>query len=200
MQSIRSVLIRIGIEFTPYYIFQESIEFTEIPDNKDTTNYSSGLLGPQDMKMIGTRETGFSESNLLGFLESGLKCIAIKNNNEIAAFMWINFTELSYKSTNIQLKNNEAYLWFMHTFDAYRGNNLAPNLRYKSYEILKEMGRDFLYSISDSFNSPAVRFKQKLNARKLKLVLFIQLFNKFRWSFILKSFRNNHHNSTLFTG
>jgi hypothetical protein len=44
--------------------------------------------------------------------------------------MWINFNELSYKSTIIHLKSNEAYLWYMYTVKPYRGKNLAPYLRY----------------------------------------------------------------------
>ena len=70
----------------------------------------------------------------------------------------------------------------------YRGKNLAPYLRYKSYEMLKEMGRDKLYSISEYFNSPAVKFKQKLNAKKLKIILFINLFNKFSRCFTVKTY------------
>jgi hypothetical protein len=76
----------------------------------------------------------------------------------------------------------------MYTRDSYRGKNLAPYLRYKSYEMLKQIGRDKLYSVSDYFNSPAVKFKKKLNTKKIKLILFIQLFNKLHWTFTLKSY------------
>jgi hypothetical protein len=72
--------------------------------------------------------------------------------------------------------------------ESHRGKNLAPYLRYKSYEILKELGRDKIYSASDSFNSPAIRFKEKLNAKKLKLILFVKIFNRIQWSFTLKSY------------
>jgi hypothetical protein len=184
LQAIIYRLTRIGIEITPYYLFQEGIDVTHIPEIKEiTADYSFGLLGKEDMKIISTVNSWFTEEKLLDLLEAGQKCIGIKHKGEIAAFMWINFTELSYKSTVIHLKSNEAYLWFMFTMESYRGKNLAPYLRYKSYEILKEMGRDKLYSISDYFNSPAVKFKKKLNAKKMKLILFIQLFNKFHWSF-----------------
>jgi GNAT superfamily N-acetyltransferase len=130
---------------------------------------------------------GYSEEKLLAFLKAGEQCLGIKHNNEIVAFMWINFNELNYKSTVIHLKENEAYLWLMYTRDSYRGKNLAPYLRYKSYEMLKRLGREKLYSVSDYFNSPAVKFKMKLNAQKLKLILFVQLFGKVRHTYILKS-------------
>jgi hypothetical protein len=188
-QSISYLLSRIKIEFTPYYLFQEGINVTKIPQIKGINpDYSCEMLKPEDMKILGAiNYAGFSEEKLLSMLEDGQKCIGIKHNGEIAAFMWINFKKLSYKSTVMHFESNEAYLWFMYTLESYRGQNLAPYLRYKSYEMLKEMGQDKLYSISDYFNSPAVKFKKKLNAKRLKLILFVQLFNKVSHTFILKS-------------
>lgn len=190
LQAISSVLYRIGIEIAPYYLFQEGINVTEIPDIKgEVADYSFELLGPEDMEIIGAINfVSFSELKLLSLLKAGEKCIGIKHKGEIAAFMWINFSEFRYKSTSVKLKSNEAYLYFMNTMEAYKGKNIAPYLRYKSYEILNEMGRDTLFSISDYFNSPAVKFKAKLNAKKLKLILDIQLFKRLHWNLILKSY------------
>jgi hypothetical protein len=189
-QAISSLLTRIGIDITPYYLFQEGINGTEIPEIKGiAADYSCELLSLEDMKIIeAVNFVGLSEKKLIDLLNAGEKCIGIKHKGEIAAFMWINFIEFSYRSTFMHLKSNEAYLWFMNTMESYKGRNLAPYLRYKSYEMLKEMGRDKLYSVSDYFNSPAVKFKKKLNAKKLKLILDILLFKRLRWSFTLKSY------------
>ena len=190
MQGIRYLLRRIGIDLSPFYLFQEGINFTDMPEIKGINQeYSCELMGPRDMKAIGAiNDYGYSEEKLLKLLESGEQCLGIKHNDEIAAFMWVKFDELNFKLTHIKLKSNEAYLWFMYTRESYRGNNLAPYLRYKSYKMLKEMGRDKLYSISDVFNSPAVIFKKKLNAKKIKLILFVQLFKKIQRSYTLKSY------------
>ena len=184
------ILKKIGIAFTPYILFQEGINFSEITEFKRLpSEYSFESLGPEDMKIMKTLDAGFSEEELLGRLCRGEKCIGLKHNNEIAAFMWINFKEYSgYSSIPTHLKSNEAYLRFMYTVKSYRGKNLAPYLRYKCYENLNELGRDVLYSISDYFNSPAVKFKKKLNAKKLKIMLYIKLSNKLSWNFTLKSF------------
>ena len=190
MQGIRYLLRGIGIDLSPFYLFQEGINFTEMPEIKGINQeYSFELMGPGDMKAIGAiNYYGYSEEKLLKLLESGEQCLGIKHNDEIAAFMWVKFDELNFKLTHIKLKSNEAYLWFMYTRESYRGNNLAPYLRYKSYKMLKEMGREKLYSISDVFNSPAVIFKKKLNAKKIKLILFVQLFKKIQRSYTLKSY------------
>ncbi len=138
--------------------------------------------------MIGNLQKGISDEELTALLEAGAKCIAIKDKGEIVAFMWISFDVVSIYSIDMKLKNDEAYLWYMYTLESHRGKNLAPYLRYKSYEILKDLGRVRLYSVSGFFNTPAVRFKEKLNAKKLKLILFIKIFNRFQWSFTLKSY------------
>jgi hypothetical protein len=189
LDSISSVIQKIGVEFIPFYLFLEGINVPEITGLKRiTSEYSFELLGPEDIKIIGTLDAGYSEERFLALLDAGEKCIGLKHNGEIAAFMWINFKELSYKSTIIHLKSNEAYLWYMYTVKSYRGKNLAPCLRFKSYEILKEMDRDVLYSVSNYFNSPAIKFKQKLNAKKLKIILFIKLFNIYSSSFTIRSY------------
>jgi hypothetical protein len=192
LQSFRNLFIRMGIDLSPYYLFQEGIKFTETPEIKDIyTDYSCELLKAEDMKALGAiNYLGFSEDKLLKLLEAGQQCIGIKHDDEILAFMWINFTEINYKSTIIQLQGDEAYLWFMYTRESYRGKNLAPYLRFMSYNMLKKMGRNKLYSISDYFNSPAVIFKKKLDAKKLKLILFVQLFHKLPHSFTLKLYKD----------
>ncbi len=189
LQTIRGLLRRIGIDFSPFYLFLEGADFSIIPEIKEKDLvYTVGLLEPEDMKMIGNVQKGLSDEKLTTLLEEGAKCIAIKDKGEIVAFTWISFDEVLLHSTVMKLKNDEAYLWNMYTIESHRGKNLAPYLRYKSYEILKDLGRVRLYSASDFFNSPAVRFKEKLNAKKLKLILFIKIFNRFQWSFTLKSY------------
>jgi len=189
VQVIKRRIIRMGIEISPYYLFQEGMENSAIPAIKGLeSDYSFGILLSADMEHMENNGSGFTPENFLDFFKAGQKCIGIKHEGKVAAFMWINFSELKYKTFLLQLKSNEAYLWSMFTMEAYRGKNLAPYLRYKSYELLNEMGRDTLYSISEYFNTPAVKFKRKLNARILKLLLYIRIFKKLERNFTLKTY------------
>jgi hypothetical protein len=104
--------------------------------------------------------------------------------------MFINLAVCDFASLNLALKDDEAYLTYMFTMDSFRGKNLAPYLRYKSYEILKHMGRNKIYSVSVLFNSSAIRYKEKLNAKNLKLLLYIELFKRLKWSFTLKTYKS----------
>jgi len=189
VQVLKRRIIRMGIEISPYYLFREGMENSAIPAIKGLeSDYSFGTLLSADMERMENNGSGLTPENFLDFFKAGQKCIGIKHEGKVAAFMWINFSELKHKAFLLQLKCNEAYLLNMFTMEAYRGKNLAPYLRYKSYELLHEMGRDTLYSISEYFNTPAIKFKRKLNARILKLSLYIRIFKKFERDFTLKTY------------
>lgn len=191
LQSIRLKLISVGIDISPYYWYMEGSDFIKIPEPKGPgSEYSFQVLSPEDMAAIETLDMGWSRSTerIQSLKDSIEKCIGIKHNEKIAAFMWINLKECRFKSTVIPMKSNEAYLSDMFVAESYRGKNLAPYLRYKSYELLREIGRENMYSISIYFNNPAIKFKEKLNAKKIKLVFLIQLFSRYQWSFTIKHY------------
>jgi len=184
-----SRLSKIGIEIIPYYLVQEGIDDSAFPKIKDdATKYSVSFFGLQEMKIIGETTRGYEEGTLLTRLQEGKKCIGIKRNSHIAAFMWIDLKECNHKPDIFPLKKNEAYLYDMHTLDAFRGKNIAPYLRYQSYGSLKNIGRDTFYSVSSLLNKSSIKFKKKLNAKLLKLVLSVGLFNKFHKNFTIKAY------------
>jgi len=188
-QSIRFKLKKHGFEFTPYYLMQEGLQFvTSIPAiNGIPDEYSFEFLKPEDMK-VGENNGGLTEEKALHLLNIGQKCLGLKHKGEVAAYLWINLNEIDFASLNIPLSNNEAYLWEMRTIESYKGKNLATYLRYKSYQVLKEMNRDVLFSVSVCFNKPTIKCKKKLNARKLKLLVFIELFRNYHWDFTLRTY------------
>ena len=81
------------------------------------------------------------------------------------------------------LKDNEAYLFDAYTLMHFRGKGLAPYIRYQCYKELAKSDRHKLFSISNYFNTPSIKFKNKLNAKFLELRLSVELFRK--WSFDL---------------
>lgn len=104
--------------------------------------------------------------------------------------MMIELNDFKYHRKTFHIKENEAYLFHMYTFEAHRGKNLAPYLRYQSYLMLKEMGKDRIYSITQFFNKSSKRFKKKLNSRNLKLYMNIILFKNFHYHLLLKNYNS----------
>jgi hypothetical protein len=189
LQSLRSVLMRFGLEITPFYIFREDTRLTdETPEISGSADYAIEELGRDDMKVIGTVYKALPEKRCIDLLEAGEKCIALKYKGEIASFVWINFKALTYGSTVMYLKSNEVYMWFGYTMIPYRGKNLITYLRYKTFEMLNRMNINAIYSVSDCFNSPAVRCQKKLKAKKVKAVLYLNLLKKIRKSYTLKTY------------
>ncbi len=192
LQVIRNRISRIGIDISPYYFFREGADDIAIPEIKGkASDYVFEYLGQGDMRMAADNNVGYKEEDLLGFLENGDICIGLKKDGQLAAFMWIGLKEWKFKTITVPLERDEAYLWNMYTMEAFRGMNLAPYLRYLSYEALRGMGRNKLYSISEYFNTPAIKFKRKLNARITRIGLYVSLFRRFHRNFALRTYRNS---------
>jgi hypothetical protein len=154
----------------------------------DIADYIVEFIDAEEIKRIAHNVHAYSEEGMLKLLEKGKKCLALRHHGEIASLMYIDMDECDFASLDLKLKVDEAYLTYMYTMDEFRGKNLAPYLRYRSYEILKELGRDKTYSVSVLFNSSAIRYKEKLNAKNLKLILYLELFKKIKWSITLRNY------------
>ena len=102
--------------------------------------------------------------------------------------MWCNFDRCSWDGYMFKLTADEAYLFGVYTYRKYRGMNLAPYLNSQLYKALCEMGRTRLFSVIVYFNTPAINFKKKLNARYVKMGIFIKLFHKIKWNISLKEY------------
>ena len=170
-------LKRLKISVDPYIIFLEELSddiiFPRI-DNAHNT-YKIIFLGPGDMKTIeGLPGRISTEAGLLNRLKEDKICIAVKLAQELVAFTWYDLKECNFKSIKCPLKNNEAYLFDAYTLLSYRGKGIAPFMRYRSYQELNNLGKHKLFSVSDYFNTPAIRFKKKLKAKPLELRLAVR--------------------------
>lgn len=176
---------KIGIRFTPYYVVLEGLFGETIPTfEKDFPEYELGFLGPDDMKGVASIPgRGIAQGELMKRLERGQLCYGIKYRGNPVAFNWFDFGEFSFDRHRFPMKDSEAYLFDAHTHMGFRGKQLAPYVRYQSYKELARMGRTRLYSASDYFNTPSIKFKKKLKAKLTELHLVIILFRK--WHFRL---------------
>jgi len=189
LQVIRNQLAKIGIEITPYYWIQEGVYPTAVPEiNGSFSEYSVEFLKEDDMVEIEKSARGYTAEVLKSRLRDGNICLGLKHNDDIATFFWAYLDRCRFVPVNIPLGKDEVYLADMYTMEHYRGKNLATYLRYMGYDILIKMGREKIYSVTEYFNSSAVKYKQKLNPKPIRLVLYICLFRKFKRSFVLKTY------------
>lgn len=185
-------LARIGILISPYYVVMEGLSNKSYPNlEKGLKDYDVTFLESEDMEAISAipgREE--SEEELLNRLEKGDLCLGIKQNRDLAAFTWCNLTEFAVKGNKKPLKPDEAYLYDAYTLASFRGRGLAPFIRYQLYKELAKLGKQKLYSVSGSLNKSSLRFKKKLNAMIIEKHMYIEIFNKWKYSYLLEKYDN----------
>ena len=189
--GVRNRLARLGLDFDPFYWVLEGASECEPPKIKgDPTDYELVQLNLEEIADLRKNIIGSERIGAKLDFHDKLKCVGLKHKGEIAAFMLIEFNDFKYHRKTFHLKENEAYLFHMYTFEDHRGKNLAPYLRYQSYLMLKDLGRDRIYSITQFFNNSSKRFKNKLNSRNLNLYMNIILFKKYHYHFLMKNYNS----------
>ena len=181
----------IGIRIEPFYITQE-FPLDEL--DRDLKPKLEPIVG--EFLSLSEIEAVYAhpESEDLNIekrknLEDGCLCFGLKYNNEIVSFAWCNLRKC-HEVAPFPLKEDEVYLTGAFTFKAYRGMNLAPFIRQQLSNQLWEMGRTKFYSLTNVFNTPAIKFKNKIKARPHKIILSIKLFNTFDWTLMTRSPRH----------
>jgi GNAT superfamily N-acetyltransferase len=183
-------LAKLGIKILIYYrMLEELHEDVNVQVDTGFADYEFGFFTASDMKaMAAIPFRKPSEEELLQRLREGKKCFGAKHNGQLIAFSWYALNKGEFLGHRFILRENEAYLDDAFTHVEYRGKGLAPYIRYKLYDELRPLGRYKLYSISDYFNTPSIRFKLKLNAKFYELGLLLDFFRKWRYHKILKRY------------
>ena len=190
LQGMRHGLAKIGIDIMPYYWVQEEVERSDEPKLRtEEQRFEFVSLNDLEIEQIKTKSDSISENKIIDSINDGQECVGLRHHGDIAAYMFIKLNNFTFKNREFILNDNEAYLLNMFTFDAFRGKNLAPYLRHLCYRYLEVKGIDLKYSVSNYFNKSAIRFKQKLNSKSLKLLVHIELFKSLRWHFVLRNFK-----------
>lgn len=183
-------LAKLGLRIDPFHLFIEAAGGKRPPVESGFENFVIDFLEASDMAAL-ARIPGrnISEDELLLRLEQGNRRLGIRYRDEIVAFTWFNLNECTFEShTLFPLRENEAHLFDAYTTESFRGKSLAPCIRYRCYEELAKLGRERCYSVTVVFNTPAVRFKQKLGAQVAELMVFVELLKRWRFHARLKRY------------
>ncbi|GGW64414.1 acetyltransferase (GNAT) family protein [Winogradskyella epiphytica] len=187
--GVRNNLAKIGFDFMPYYWVKEATSPFEPPQIRGSNkNFKVSTFGEDEINYIKNTIIGIEQKDLLSDLKNGEICIGLKDNDTIAAYMFIKCKPFTFRKRYFKLSPGESYLHSMYTFEDYRGKNLAPYLRYHSYKHLQGLGIEHFFSVSEYFNKSTIKFKKKLNSEPVKLYLSVVLFKKWTKNFTLKSY------------
>ena len=148
--------------------------------------YEVSLLGPEDMGEIATFFR-VPQEKLVARLEEGNRCFGLRSDGKLVAISWCDLRRFRHHNV-FPLEENEAYLYDAYTLRTTRGRDIAPYLRFKTYQELQKLGCTRCYSYTDYFNKAAMKFKLKLNARRIVLRLEITLAGKWSWIRTLRKY------------
>lgn len=186
--TLRNFLTRLGLDIAPYYWESEGLNHCkELKIKESLSDYEVVHIKADEVGIM-HGIMGLDSDELKEDIRNGQLCMGLKYQNEIVAVVFANFNDFIFKNRPFKLKSNQAYILNLYTFEAHRGKNLAPYLRYQSYKVLKEKGVDEIFSITSYFNRSSLRANKKMNIKHLKLFLYIGLFKRFHWNFILKEY------------
>jgi GNAT superfamily N-acetyltransferase len=173
-QRVLDRVSRTGLVLDPYVLFREGVRphQTEWPDL--ASEFSSSVLDASDLPAVAACVSR-TEEQIRARLHKGHLCVVLKHGSRIAGYTWADSDEVNDAACDYELRPGEAYLYDAFIAPEFRGRGLAPYLRVESYRHLRQAGKHTFYSISDYFNSPAIRFKEKLNAEAIRVYLQIKL-------------------------
>lgn len=187
--GIRNRLAKIGLDITPYYWVQEETEPCTMPMIKDdSSKYVVRYISKEEFSAVSHVKSGQEYDNMMASIDNGQFVVGLETNGKIAAYTFVEPNDFEFNGRKFELGPQEAYLLNMWTFHEFRGRNLAPFLRYQTYQLLREKGILVKYSITNFFNKSSIKFKNKLNAKHLYLYLSIVVFKRYKWNFTLRKF------------
>lgn len=188
LHTIRNFLLRFGLDIDPYYIELEGLDRSAVPLLKDNSNLYA-LREIEYLEFIKLYDIlGWNTHELEKSFQRPHQCFGLYKEDDLAAMMVVHLDHFYLKGKRFDLKSNEAYLDNMYTYEDFRGKNIAPYLRYLSYQMLNKQGRDICYSVTQYFNRSSLQFKKKLNVKHLNLYLHLGLFKRYHRTFLLKSY------------
>ena len=176
LHHLLGCLQRLGVEIDPFYLLREYPETEERDKCGIDTAISSSLLVANDTAAVIAASGPLATYNQLrDRLGNGHKCVIVKHEDDAIGYTWINPHEISHANYRRSLEPDEVYLYGAYILPEFRGRGLAPLMRAECYRHLRRLGMRRMYSISGLFNTPAIRFKQKLRAEFLAIYLRLKI-------------------------
>jgi hypothetical protein len=161
----------LGLTIEPYIIYLEPLDDAASVAND---GYSINVVSENDIDRIFDDfpdDRRIWKTTWLRRLEDDEVCLLLTDADGIAGFTWANIRYCTdpLGQKLFKLEDTEAYLHDMVIARRARGQNMAGFLRMAMHQELQSRARTTAYSISRYFNTPAKRFKEKLNSVRIEL-------------------------------
>ena len=184
--------LRSFVEIVPYYLVEERLlEPSQVDVQPRLWPLEIRWLSAEDMKAIVQKnEVRDSIDDLQKRIKRGCRCLALMYGGELAAYTWcdLKICQGAPRKFSFSLQPDEAYLFDARTFRIYRGQRLAPFLRYQLYRELVKTDRRVFYSYTLFMNTSSNQFKKKLGATPIALLLSVGFLNRWYTNIVLRRY------------
>ena len=176
----------IGISVQPFLVVREGDGDFEPPGTRADLRYS--FLTEADLPALVELQPDTSPEVVRRWLDEGKLCFGVWHDDRLIAKMWCDLEAFSFPPNYRRLAADEAYLFAAYADPESRGLNVAPVMRSRGYDALRDLGRQRFCSYTDYFNTPARRFKAKLGAREESLRVHVRLFGRIQRTWTLRRY------------
>jgi len=177
-QRVIQRLRRVGINFRPYLLIREGVRPHQTDWPELAREFPSSVLDASDGAAIAEMaafDRWRTAARIRARLEKGDLCVVLKREGRVVAFAWADFDEVNDVTCEYALGPGEVYLYDAYVAPAFRGRELAVYMRTESYRHLRRLGRNAFLCICEYFNTPALKFKEKLGAERVALYLQVEI-------------------------
>ena len=179
-------LERIGIRVKPFVTILEGSAPAGLAPLAGDFAFSE--LTAANVEELVALEPGTTAERHLERFRQGKLCFGLWHGPRLVAKNWCDVDEINHPWGPSKLAAGEVYFFWAYSDPTYRGRNLAPALRIACYAEMRKRGYRRFHSISEFFNRPARRFKQKLGAVEQDARLYVSLFGRWSRTFTLKRY------------
>lgn len=189
LYGFSNFLAKYGVSIEPYYWIQEGkLDNSFLNSFRNTySDHACKFLNIDEIRFLSEATPHANVEGNLRNINSGQKCIGLEIKGEVVSYMFIEFNSVVFNYQTFFLKKDEAYILNLYTFEKYRGKSFASVLRMESHKLLLQQGINKLYLITNCLNKASLKVNEKLKAKNLAIYLYINLFDRFRWNFLIKS-------------
>ncbi|MEM9622405.1 MAG: GNAT family N-acetyltransferase [Pseudomonadota bacterium] len=165
----------LAITYQPYFVFREGHTPLDPAWQKLPDDFHVEQLTLQDYTQVVGLSSWATAEEILRRLEAGHLCTLVCQGETVAGYTWADLQEINDAHCDYPLPAGHAYLYDAFVANDFRGSGLASGMRAACYAQLREQGVTGFVSISDQFNTPALKFKQRLGGEPIALYRLLQI-------------------------
>ena len=189
--QLQELLGKVGISILFSIVFEDrDLDSNIVPLGMSAEDYKFGILGRNDVSDI-TAVAGYDvpPAEINERFSDGALCFGLRLREEVVAFTWCNILPKRLAVLPFKPSGSDAYIFDSFTSLDHRGEGLIALVYRYTFQELRPLGYSRLISYADYFNTPAIKFRNKLGSKPICLVSYVKIFRLFERSLVLKQYQ-----------